>query len=92
MLLLALTGMAVSNDASDACRAGDMMCLAPGPLIGCLHGMGALCILPAAADVAKRLADAVLVSRPCRNDAPETSANGAADVEGRPATLSTGSD
>ncbi len=89
MLLLALTGTAESNDASDACGADDVMCLAPGPLIGCLHGMGALCILPTAADVAERLADAVLVSRPCRNDAPETSADGAADVAGRPATLST---
>jgi len=87
MLLLALTGTAESNDASDACGAGDVICLAPGPLIGCLHGMGALCTLPAAAGVAK-LADAVLISRPCRNDASETSAHGAADAEGRPATLS----
>jgi hypothetical protein len=89
MLLLALTGTAESNDASDACGAGDVMCLAPGPFIGCLHGMGACCTLPAAADVARRLADAVLVSRPCRNDGPETSVDGAADVEGRPAVLST---
>ncbi len=91
MLLLALTGTAESNEASDACGAGDVMCLAPGPgpLIGCLHGVGALCTLPAPADVAFRLADAVLVSRPCRHGAPKTSAVGAADVEGRPAFLST---
>ena len=89
MLLLALTGTAESNDASDACGAGDVMRVAPGPLIGCLLCMGALCILLAAADVAKRLAGAVLVSSPCRNDAPEPSAKGAGDVEGRPGTLST---
>ncbi len=89
MLLLARTGTAESNDANNACGAGDVMCLPLDSLIGCLHGMGALCILPTAADVAKRLADAVLVSRPCRNDAPETSPDGAADVEGRHATLST---
>ncbi|KAA6419464.1 MAG: hypothetical protein FRX49_10562 [Trebouxia sp. A1-2] len=83
MLLLALTAMAESNDAKDACGADDVMCVAPGPLIGCLHGRGALCILPAAADAAIRLADAVVVSRPSCNDAPEASADGAADGESR---------
>ena len=89
MLLLALTAMAESNDAKDACGADDVMCVAPGPLIGCLHGRGALCILPAAADTAIRLADAVVVSRSSCNDAPEASADGAADGESRSATLST---